>query len=158
METIKADSTIEQEPTAKATSDQFEQTYGVSMEDDSNAPLLDQQGDTESSDVVDLHDAALRGDVAATERFLAQGALDLNTRKGQFLWTPLHLAVKYEHHAVAKLLVRSKAMLGIRDANEKTALEWAEHKIFLRDSKVIRERNQEEGEGGGESSNTSVGG
>jgi len=133
------------EQTATVDKSSSEDKYSVMTYVDT--PLLKREAapgeDGGQSDASDLHDAAMRGDVAACECFLRgdEGGLDLNMRKGKFLWTPLHLAVKYEHYEVAHLLVKRKAILGIRDVNEKTALEWVEHKIFLRNNGVLKERN-----------------
>jgi len=81
---------------------------------------------------VNLHAAASTGDIQTVKAFLQEAPFDLNKGDSAFGWTPLHLAVKYEHSDVVLALVENKAILGLPDKKKMSPIEWAERKMSER--------------------------
>ena len=80
-----------------------------------------------------LHTACAEGQMETLTRLLAHGERTpgLNARCGPYQWTPLHFATKYEKIDAVQALVDAKAMVGVRDGEGRSALDWLQRKRII---------------------------
>ncbi len=84
-----------------------------------------------------LHEAARAGDVAQVEQLLARKGIDVNA-KSYAGWTPLSIAVREGHEAVARLLLDHGAQIEAKDDMGRTPLYSAIELIRADDEAVVR--------------------
>ena len=72
---------------------------------------------------IDIHSAAIKGDIQAVKQHIAAGT-DVNVKTDNG-FTPLSIAVRFRHNEVAKLLLVNGAHVNVQDVNGSTSLDWA---------------------------------
>jgi ankyrin repeat protein len=72
-----------------------------------------------------IHGAALGGDVESVKEFLSAG-VNVNSKEGSMIGTPLHYAVLGEHKEIVELLIDKGANVNAKDANGATPQDYAD--------------------------------
>ena len=74
---------------------------------------------------IDIHEAAMYGNIEAVKKHLAAGT-DVNANDGG--WTPLRAAASNGHKEVIELLIANGADVNAKDNAGTTTLDWAKYK------------------------------
>jgi len=92
-----------------------------------------------------LHHAMLQGDRNDLISLLLKSGADINARKDDLGWTPLHCSVFHRRESAARIIINNKANLEVKDTNGTTPGMLAVKERFLEMVKVLYEGGAEFG-------------